>query len=68
MRFWILAAAWLLAVAVATPAMIEMADRRGIGLQIPGLSVTASEIVVAAATAVVPIVIGLLWLGRRRRS
>jgi len=64
-RFWILSVLWVLVVFAATPFVFELFDRQGIGLLIPGLSVTASEAVLAAPVALGP---PLLVLGLCRRS
>ena len=64
-RFWILSVLWVLVVFAATPFAIELFDRQGIGLLIPGLSVTASEILLAAPIALGP---PLFALGARLGS
>lgn len=67
-RFWISSAAWLVLVIGATPAVIEALDRKGVALAIPGLPVTASEILFAVALALLPLVITFAWMRRQRRQ
>jgi hypothetical protein len=65
-RFWILAAAWSLAIVASTPLTVEWLDRRGFGFAVPGLSATSSEIVFAALAALLPPVAVAVWLARLR--
>jgi hypothetical protein len=65
--FWILAAAWSLAIVASTPVTIEWLDRRGLGFTVPGLSATSSEIVFAVLAALLPPVAVAVWLARSRR-
>jgi hypothetical protein len=67
-RYWIASAVWIVAVAATAPLLIEAADRRGIGLVLPGLSVTGSELLVGAFLALGPPLAAALWLRRRRSA
>jgi hypothetical protein len=46
--------------------LIEALDDRGIGLSIPGLSITGSELVVGVVIAFAPPMLVGLWLRTRR--
>lgn len=65
-RFWILSLVWIAAVAACAPLLIEALDDRGIGLSIPGLSITGSELVVGVVIAFAPPMLVGLWLRTRR--
>ena len=67
-RFWITSVLWIALVAAAVPFVVEAADRRGLGLVFPNLSVTASEVLIAALLAVGPPLAAFLWLRRKRRA
>lgn len=64
-RFWVLSLLWVAAVFAAMPFAFEFFDRHGLALLIPGLSVTASEVVLAAPFALAP---PLLAFAARRRA
>jgi hypothetical protein len=64
-RFWIISLAWIIAVAASAPLLIEAADRRGIGLALPGIPVTLSEVLVGAIIAFTPPLAILMWIRRR---
>ncbi len=62
-RFWILAGLWTLLVVASSPLLIETLDERGWTRILPGLSVTATEVVLILAMVLLGI--GLLgWLYR----
>lgn len=67
-RFWISSAAWLALVISATPVVIEALDQKGVALVVPGLPVSASEILFAVASALLPLVIASAWMRRQRRQ
>jgi hypothetical protein len=53
-RFWMLSAIWIAIVIAASPLFIELLDGAGLGFQLPGLTVTQSEILVMALVAFTP--------------
>jgi hypothetical protein len=66
--FWIGSVVWIVAVAASAPLLIEAADQRGVALLVPGLSVTASEILFGALVAFGPPLAAFWWLRRRRST
>ena len=53
-RAWVLSAIWIAIVIAGSPFIIELLDGAGLGFQLPGLSVTQSEILVMALVAFTP--------------
>lgn len=53
-RFWLITTAWILTIVAAAPLIIETLDDRGLGIRIPGLSVTGGEITLLGLLAALP--------------
>jgi hypothetical protein len=56
---------WILAIVASAPLLIEVLDRAGLGVSIPGLPVTGAEILFMGVLAAVPPLVA--WLMIRRR-
>jgi hypothetical protein len=66
-RFWTISAVWILAIVAAAPLIIETLDNEGFGIRIPGLSVTAGEILLIGLLAAAPPVVAGYVMWRRSR-
>lgn len=66
-RFWVLTVVWILAIVATAPVLIEVLDDAGLGLRVPGLSVTGSEILLAGLLAAAPPLIVAFFIRRRSR-
>jgi hypothetical protein len=66
--YWLTTCLWVGAVLASAPLVIEQFDQRGVALLVPGLSVSASELVFAAAAALTPPLVVRAILRRRRAS
>lgn len=66
-RFWLFTVIWMIVAIAATPYWMELFDSRGIGLKIPGVAVTASELTWALLLATVPPAL-TAWRIRARRK
>jgi hypothetical protein len=64
--FWIGSIIWIVVIAASAPLLFEAADSRGVALVIPGLPVTASELLVGALAGFGP-PLAVFWWRRRRR-
>jgi len=66
-RFRVLSAVWILLVVATAPLLIEILDDAGLGVSVPWLSVTGSEILLIGLLAAAPPLIVAFFLRRRSR-
>jgi hypothetical protein len=66
-RFWVVSAVWILVMVATSPLLIEVLDDAGLGFSVPGLSVTASEILLVGVLAAIPPLIAAFFIRRRSR-
>jgi hypothetical protein len=67
-RFWLVSAVWFLAIVGTAPLLIEVLDDAGLGIGVPGLSVTGGEILLIALLAIAPPAIAAFIVRRRSGS